>query len=191
MAGQEARSTLSGIGLAICPQGENMRIGRRDFLGAGLAATGLALAQDEGGPRKTPPIPSRKAKVTKLFKGPDLHPNALAAAIDGLWIGDQVSEKVHKVDWETGKVLLEIQTESHNTSGLAVGAGYLWINANGGGGGRRPPRPTDRNFTEIIQADMQTGKTVKAWRSVWGGGVYGGMFVQETQLLWGVSLQAR
>ena len=89
-----------------------MRIGRRDFLGAGLAATGLALAQDEGGPRKTPPIPSRKAKVTKLFKGPDLHPNALAAATDGLWIGDQVSEKVHKVDWETGKVLLEIQTES-------------------------------------------------------------------------------
>ena len=121
-----------------------MAFRRRDFMAAGLAA-GVALAEEEGGPaRKGPPVPIRKAKVTKLFKGPDLHPNALEATPEGLWMGDQVSEKVHKVDWKTGKVLLELQTEAHNTSGLAVGAGYLWINSNGGVSGRRPPRPTDR-----------------------------------------------
>jgi hypothetical protein len=65
----------------------------------------------------------------------------VGGAPDGLWIGDQVSERVFRVDWQTGKVLHEVQTESHNTSGVAVGAGYLWLGANGGVSGRRPPRP--------------------------------------------------
>jgi len=60
--------------------------------------------------------------------------------------------------------IVEIQTEAHNTSGLAIGGGYMWINSNGGVSGRRPPRPTDRPFGEIIQADMKTGKTIRAYR---------------------------
>jgi len=127
-----------------------------------------------------------------LFKAPDVHPNALEAAPDGLWIGDQVSERVFKVDWQTGKVLQELQTESHNTSGIAVGAGYLWLGANGGVGGQRPPRPTDKPFGEVIQADLKTGKTVKIHPLIWGGGVHGITFVPQTQTLWvtALSIQA-
>jgi streptogramin lyase len=104
-----------------------------------------------------------------------------------MWIGDQVSERVFKVDWQTGKVLHEVQTESHNTSGLAVGGGYLWLNANGGVSGRRPPRPMDKPFGEIIQADMKTGKTVKVYDPPWGG-MHGNVYIEQTQTLWTVAL---
>ena len=115
-----------------------MVIGRRAFirtssaLAAAIAARPSLLAQEGGTAPKTPPIPTRPAKVERLFKAPDIHPNALEAGPDGLWIGDQVSERVFKVDWQTGKVLHEVQTESHNTSGVAVGGGFLWLGANGG-----------------------------------------------------------
>src|SRR5690349_22280001 len=102
-----------------------MNIGRRAFIGTGSAAiAGLLAPRDARGQDAAAPpaIRTRAAKVERLFKAPDLHPNALEAAADGLWIGDQVSEKVFKVDWQTGKVLHEVQTESHNTSGLAIGA---------------------------------------------------------------------
>ena len=173
-----------------------MKIRRREFIGtasalvAGVAAARRALAQapvqGEGG--KAPPVPTRHAKVERVFKAPDVHPNALEAADDGLWIGDQVSERVFKVDWQTGNVLHEVQTESHNTSGIAVGAGYLWLGANGGVSGRRPPRPTDQPFGEVIQADLKTGKTVKIHRLLWGGGVHGITYVPQTQTLWVTAL---
>src|SRR6266545_2845385 len=121
-----------------------MNIKRREFLGAasalvaGMTQRTMARTQQEGG--KPPSLPTRPAKVERLYKAPDIHPNALEAAPDGLWIGDQVSEKVFKVDWQSGKVLHEVQTESHNTSGVAVGARYLWLGANGGVSGRRRPR---------------------------------------------------
>ena len=35
---------------------------------------------------------------------------------------------------------------------------------------------------------MKTGKTVKAWKPVWNGGVHGNVFVEETQTLWSVAL---
>jgi streptogramin lyase len=167
---------------------------RREVLGAAsalvAAAAGprIARAQEGGAPAKTPPPPTRQAAVERLFKAPDIHPNALEAAPDGLWIGDQVSERVFKVDWKTGKTLFELQTESHNTSGLAVGGGYLWLNANGGVSGRRPPRPQDKPFGEIVQADMKTGKTVKVFRPPWRGGVHGNVWNEQTQTLWTVAL---
>jgi streptogramin lyase len=172
-----------------------MNIGRRDFIGtatalvAGIAAPPAARAQGGG---KPPSPPTRQAQVERLFKAPDANPNALEAASDGLWIGDQVSERVFKVDWRTGKVLHEVQTESHNTSGVAVGAGYLWLGANGGVSGRRPPRPSDKPFGEVIQADLKTGKTVRIHQLPWGGGVHGITFVPQTQTLWvtALSIQA-
>lgn len=170
-----------------------MKIARREFIGATSTllagvATGSHLRAQEAAPAsKAPPIPTRQAQVERLFKAPDIHPNALEAAPDGLWIADQVSERVFKVDWKTGKVLLELQTESHNTSGLAIGGGYLWLNANGGVSGRRPSRPTDKPFGEIIQADLKTGKTIKAYDPPWGG-VHGNVYVHETQTLWTVAL---
>jgi streptogramin lyase len=172
-----------------------MSISRRNFIGTTPALmAGIALRQETAQQTSAPaPPPTRQAQVERLYKAPDIHPNALEAAPDGLWIGDQVSEKVFKVDWETGKVLHELQTESHNTSGIAVGGGYLWLNANGGVSGRRPPRPTDKPFGEIIQADLKTGKTIKSYSLPWRGGagnagIHGSVYVQETQTLWVVAL---
>jgi streptogramin lyase len=170
-----------------------MRINRRQFMSAApalVASTAIARAQ-EGTP-KPPAIKTWQPKVERLFKAPDVHPNALEAQPDGLWIGDQVSERVFKVDWDTGKVLHEFQTESHNTSGLAIGAGYLWLGANGGVSGRRPPRPTDKPYGEVVQADPKTGKTIKIHSLLWGGGIHGITFVPQTQTLWltALSIQA-
>lgn len=160
---------------------------------AAVAPSRVEGRQETAQQQPAPAPPTRPAQVEKLFKAPDIHPNALEAAPDGLWIGDQVSEKVFKVDWQTGKVLYELQTESHNTSGVAVGGGYLWLNANGGGSGRRPPRPTDKPFGEILQADLKTGKTIKAYNLPWRGsqgnaGIHGGVYVKDTQTLWVAAL---
>ena len=160
---------------------------------AGMATSEVAAQEPaQPGAGAAPKIPTRAAKVERLFKAPDVHPNALEAAPDGLWIGDQVSERVFRVDWKTGKVLQEFQTESHNTSGIAVGAGFLWLSANGGVSGRRPPRPMDKPFGEVFQADLKTGKTVKVHQLLWGGGVHGITFVPQTQKLWitALSIQA-
>ncbi len=125
---------------------------KRDFLAAGLGlSAGLAavsvlppaLAQQApaappaGGRRN---IPSRKARTTRLFKSPDLYPNALAIAPEGLWIGQQknaetqassgsLSEAAWLVDWN-GKLLKTVQTNSRNTSGMAYGDNCVWMGAN-------------------------------------------------------------
>ena len=108
-----------------------MNIRRREFIGTASAfvasITTRTIAQQEGG--KTPTIPTRPAKVERLFKAPDLHPNALEAAPDGLWIGDQVSEKVFKVDWQTGKVLEVVTlspTSDPDPHGMCIHDGYMY-----------------------------------------------------------------
>src|SRR5262245_56544072 len=75
----------------------SMKMRRRDFLGT-AAAAGASLvaapnlsAQEEGRPAaKTPTF---APKIELLYKSPDRYPNALEAAPDGLWVGDQVSER--------------------------------------------------------------------------------------------------
>src|SRR6266404_3725113 len=136
---------------------------RRHFMGSVLAA-GVALAQER---KETESAPARKAKVTMLFKSPDGHPNAMEATPEGMWVGDQVTERAHLLDWKTGKVLRALETGSHNTSGMAVGGGYLWLAANGGVNNRRPPRRTDKPYGEIVQADLKRGKTVKLHPLPW------------------------
>jgi len=188
-----------------------MEMKRRDFMGAavaaGIAATaGSVSAQDASAParrgggrgaagaqagagRGAPPAKTWTAKVERLWNIPSFkNMNALEATPEGLWIGDQVSEKVCRVDWETGKILYELQTESHNMSGLGVGGGYLWAGSNGSVNNRRPPRPTDRDYGEYAQLDMKTGKIVKLYRPPWGGGAHGVTYHQETGKLWVAAL---
>ena len=160
-----------------------MTINRRNFMSAVLAAS-VASAQQKA----AVDVPTRKAKVVKLYKSPDEHPNALEATKEALWVGGQVTEKAYKVDWKTGKLLHQIQTESHNTSGIAVGGGYVWMSANGSTSNRRPPRPTDNDFDEIVQCDMQTGKTIFRYRPPWPGGSHGISYNEETQTLWVTAL---
>jgi len=128
---------------------------RRDFLGFTGAAFSVARIVEAQDPRSTQPeVPLRKPNaVVKLFKSPEGHPNGLENTNDGLRIAEEVSERAYLVDW-TGKVLHKVDTESHNTSGIAVGWGYLWMSANGRGVGR-DPRPTDRPGGEILQMRSQ------------------------------------
>ncbi len=147
---------------------------RRTFL-ASLAAARLAAAD----------VPTRAAKVTKLFKSPDGHPNGLETAREGFWIGEQVTDAAHLVDFH-GKLLRSVPTESSNTSGIAFGGGFLWIAANGHAIGR-DKRPTDATTGEVIQADPETGRTVKRHPVPGGGGVHGLEYAEKT--LWVTSLK--
>ena len=120
-----------------------MAIKRRAFLetvGAGLIGTGLAHAQapqprqgstflGEGNRNAPPPIPVKKIKTVALFKSPEMYPNGIAVAPEGLWIGEQKSDNAVLTDWE-GKLLKTIKTPSKNTSGIAWGGGHVWMAAN-------------------------------------------------------------
>src|SRR5215831_15064603 len=131
---------------------------KREFLTAGIG-TGLALAKAtaafsqqtsaaarSGGTSGGKRIPTRKAKTTKLFRSPEGFPNGIAVTPEGLWIGEQkmsgaqavqyhlaepknLSEAAWLVDWN-GKLLKTVTTPSRNTSGMAVGGGYVWMVAN-------------------------------------------------------------
>jgi hypothetical protein len=172
-----------------------MNLRRRDFLGVALSTAAAAVsspsllrAQDDPPGRAAAP-PTFVAKVEKLFKTTDRYPNALEAMPDGLWVGDQVSERVQKLDWDTGKVLIDFIAEAHNTSGLAVGGGYLWIGCNGSGtaAATRPfTRPFDKSYGEIVQCDMTTGKQVKGYRTPWGS-QHGTAWAKDTEKLWAVA----
>lgn len=171
-----------------------MKMRRRDFLGTAavggasiIAGSGLS-AQDAGGERAGQKIPTYEIKTELLFKSPDRYPNALEASPEGLWVGDQVSERINLLDWKTGKVLQDFVGEAHNTSGLAVGGGYIWVGCNGAGTAaslREFKRPYDKNFGEIVQLDMK-GKQVMGVRTPWGG-VHGTFYRRDTNMLWAVA----
>lgn len=91
------------------------------------------------------------AKVEKRFKSPGPQPNGLQAAPDGLWIIDQVDLKIYKVDWETGDVLFEAQTDTEHSSGITVGGGHVWI--------------ASTFELQIAKVDMKTGKTIAKYDS--------------------------
>jgi hypothetical protein len=127
-------------------------------LGLSISSTAVALAEQgaaaparAGGGRGSGrgAAQTRSAKTTRMFKSPGLFPNALAVMTDapgGLWIGQQKitaantknynlpvlpdpDEAAWLVDWN-GKLLKTVVTPSRNCSGLAYGAGCVWMGAN-------------------------------------------------------------
>lgn len=131
--------------------------------------------------------PTRQAKVVKLFKSPDGHPNALESTKDGLWIGEQLTDNAYLVDWK-GKVIQRVATESSNTSGIAFGGGSLWMGTNGKAT-RRPPRPADGTTGEVVEVDPNTGKTKSRHPVPGGGGLHGLEYVEPEGALWMTSLK--
>ncbi len=126
-------------------------------------------------------LPTHKAKVTKLFKSPDGHPNALEATPEGLWVGEQVTDRAYLLDWKTGEVLKKVDTESSNTSGIAYGGGYLWMGANGAALGRLA-RPGEAKNGRIVKVDPETGRTIGVYPNPDGGGVHGVLYADDS--LW-------
>lgn len=161
-----------------------MTISKRGFLTCGAAFGALAAATPGFAQRSREPIPHRTATTRNLFKAPPGLPNAVAVVPEGLWIAEQkmsgplarqydmpepgdLHEKAWLVDWK-GKVLKTIVTDSHNTSGMTVGGGYLWMGAE---------FPGDDG---IYQYDM-TGKLVSRRQVPLGpkddgGGIHGALW---------------
>ena len=174
-------------------------------IGMGLGAVRKALAQqgsavaartDRGASADSHKVPSRMAKTTKLFKSPDGYPNAIAVTPEGLWIGEQketgsaaanyhlpepkdLTEHAWLVDWN-GKVLKTVATQSRNTSGMAVGGGYVWMCANAAPEG---VFQVDMNSKQVSHHQIPLGPTND------GGGCHGALW--HDGKLWIASLRLR
>ena len=104
---------------------------RREFL---FSAAGAAVAF--GG----------EVKVTTAFKSPGPHPNGLQCTDEGLWILDQGDNRAYLVDYEKGKVLRALDTDSKAGSGITFDGEAIWL--------------ASTYSREIIRADAHTGKTI-------------------------------
>ena len=78
-------------------------------------------------------------KIERVFRAPYAVPNGLQLTDEGLWIVDQLTDRVALVEmaepnhYGVTKILREIPSESSTTSGLTYGEGALWLAANGPG----------------------------------------------------------
>ncbi len=120
-------------------------------------------------------------KIEKVFRAPYSVPNCLQMTDEGLWIVDQITDRVALVentaagDYGVTKFIRDIPSESSNTSGLSYGDGALWLAANGPGTLWRPARPTDAQpgLSDIFKVDPATGKTLARYPLPGGGGTHG------------------
>ena len=130
------------------------------------------------------------AAFEKLFRAPYGVPNALERVDDGLWISDQISDRLALVDIaEPGNNATgpghgdygvtfrrqEIPTDGSNTSGLARGEDALWVASNGPSTLWRPSRPADAEAGAgvVLKVDPDNGQTLMRRPVPGGGGVHG------------------
>ena len=119
--------------------------------------------------------------IEKVFRSPYSVPNGLQVTDDGLWIVDQITDRVALVeiaadaDYTVPKLIRDIPSESSNTSGMAYGGGALWLAANGPGERWRPVRDTDAKpgAGEIFKVHPATGETLARYPVPDGGGTHG------------------
>ena len=121
------------------------------------------------------------ATFERLFRAPYGVPNALQRTGDGLWIADQISDRLALVevgppgDYGVTFRPREIATDGSNTSGMAAGEGGLWIASNGDGSLWRRVLPTDAapGAGEVLKVDPASGRTQLRRPVPGGGGVHG------------------
>ncbi|HCL27281.1 MAG TPA: hypothetical protein DIC52_02460 [Candidatus Latescibacteria bacterium] len=124
----------------------------------------------------------------KLFRAPYGVPNALERVDDGLWIADQISDRLALVDitkpggdnpghasYGVTFRRKEIPSDGSNISGLAYGQETFWVASNGPGTLWRPSRPTDAGAGAgvILQVHADSGQTLMRRPVPGGGGVHG------------------
>jgi hypothetical protein len=161
-----------GAGLALGQE-------RAAFAQQALATPPRTAGRSEGDRR----IPSRMAKTTKLFKSPPGFPNGIAVVPEGLWIGEQklsgpqavsyhmsepksLNEDAWLVDWN-GKLLKTVTTPSRNTSGMAYGAGCVWMGANA---------PPEGIFQVDMNSHVVSHRQIPLGPANDGGGCHGVMW---------------
>jgi hypothetical protein len=126
--------------------------------------------------------------IEKLFRAPYALPNGIQMTDEGLWVADQISDRVALVtlgpkvgigtvveNHGVTQLIREIPSESSNTSGLGWDGSALWLAANGGGSLWRPARPTDApaHDSDILRVDPHTGATLARYKLPGGGGTHG------------------
>lgn len=120
--------------------------------------------------------------IEKLFRAPYSVPNGLQVTDEGLWIADQITDRVALTDmnayvdyYGVPKLIRDIPSDCSNTSGMAYGDGALWLAANGGAELWRPARTADakKGMGEILKVDPATGKTLQRYPIPGGGGTHG------------------
>lgn len=137
--------------------------------------------------------------IQKIFRAPYAMPNGLQVTDEGLWVADQISDRVALVEilddvdeYGVTPVLKEIPSESSNTSGLDWGDGSIWLAANGSGARWRFARATDAESGEILRIDPNTGETQTRWDLPGGGGTHGvGFDGFEDGTLWVTTLKSQ
>ena len=121
-------------------------------------------------------------KYKKLFRSPYAVPNGLQMTDDGLWIVDQITDRVMLVErngeldyYGVPMMIREIPSDSSNTSGMAWGDDSLWLAANGSADKWRPKRAHDagKSAGEVLRVDPETGKTISRHPLPNGGGTHG------------------
>ena len=120
-------------------------------------------------------------KIENQFRAPYGVPNGLQLTDEGLWLVDQVTDRVALMSMDEDaddyygnrRLLRDIPSESSNTSGMAAGDGSLWLAANGPGKRWRLPRAKDALQGDVLRVDPQTGDTQARWALPTGGGTHG------------------
>jgi transglutaminase-like putative cysteine protease len=64
--------------------------------------------------------------VLKTIKTPGPLPTGLAFDGQHLWLADDFTDKIYKIDPETGRILLSFDSPGHHPEGLAWDGQYLW-----------------------------------------------------------------
>ncbi|MBM32182.1 MAG: hypothetical protein CL764_04895 [Chloroflexi bacterium] len=98
----------------------------------------------------------RYASPIQLMVSPGPKPNGLQASQDGLWIVDQGNSKVHLLDWESGKIIKELQTTTDRSSGITLDSEEnIWISST--------------YDCKIHKIDSSSGKTIQIYDSPGAG----------------------
>jgi sugar lactone lactonase YvrE len=120
--------------------------------------------------------------IEKLFRSPYAVPNGVQGTEEGLWVVDQITDRVALVEigeqiqsYGVSKFIRDIPSESSNTSGLGWDGSALWLAANGGAQLWRPARPhdADAHNGDILKVDPHTGTTLARYPLPGGGGTHG------------------
>lgn len=89
-------------------------------------------------------------KSRVLWKTPGPQPNGLQAAPDGLWVIDQVDDRIYKLAYADGTVLLSLPTRAKHSSGITVDPeGGVWVASTFG--------------FELIRYDPWSGEAIAAF----------------------------
>ncbi len=70
------------------------------------------------------------ATVQVMWVAPGAKANGLSADVDGLWVCDQVDNRVFKISYSNGQVLTWFYSPARNMSGIGFGGGAVWAAAN-------------------------------------------------------------